>query len=209
MISRCMCFMLQPLRTNSLRQPVEQFGMRGPLAHDAEIARRADDALAEVIMPDAIHHHARGAADSRDRSASWPAPCGGRWIRRRAGGTILAGAGIENREEARLHFFLRRVVDADRRGRAWPARCGRGRSCPMPSGRSPGLMASNLRQLRFQRVVPLLRVRPCSCLAASSSAISRYGLALAYICHWIGRALGRAASGSSPGSRAGTCRSTP
>ena len=41
-------------------QPVEQFGMRRALAHDAEIAGRADDAAAEVIMPDAIDHDARG-----------------------------------------------------------------------------------------------------------------------------------------------------
>ena len=34
--------------------------MRGAGAHAAEIVRRVDDAAAEVILPDAIHHHARG-----------------------------------------------------------------------------------------------------------------------------------------------------
>ena len=47
-------------------QPVEQFGMRGALAHLAEIVGRADDAFAEMMLPDAIDHHARG---QRIRSA--------------------------------------------------------------------------------------------------------------------------------------------
>src|SRR6266508_1736634 len=33
--------------------------MRGPFTHAAEIARSPDDALAEVSLPDAIHHHTR------------------------------------------------------------------------------------------------------------------------------------------------------
>jgi hypothetical protein len=40
-------------------QPVEQFGVRRRFAHLAEVARRAHDALAEVMLPDAVHHHPR------------------------------------------------------------------------------------------------------------------------------------------------------
>ena len=40
-------------------EPIEQLGMRGLLAHDAEVARRADQAFAEVMLPDAVHDHAR------------------------------------------------------------------------------------------------------------------------------------------------------
>ena len=39
-------------------QPVEQFRMRRPFAAEAEIARRGDDALAEMVLPEAIDHHA-------------------------------------------------------------------------------------------------------------------------------------------------------
>ncbi len=42
------------------RQPVEQLRMRRRLAHLAEVARRADDAFAEMMLPDPVHHHARG-----------------------------------------------------------------------------------------------------------------------------------------------------
>ena len=39
------------------RQPVEQFRVRGPLAFGTEVARRADDPFAEVMLPDAVDHH--------------------------------------------------------------------------------------------------------------------------------------------------------
>ena len=39
---------------------VEQFGMARLLAGRAEIIRRAHEALAEEMQPDAIHQHARG-----------------------------------------------------------------------------------------------------------------------------------------------------
>ncbi len=47
-------------RDEFVGQPIQQLGMRGTLAHAAEIVGRADDAASEMIMPDAIHHHARG-----------------------------------------------------------------------------------------------------------------------------------------------------
>ncbi len=42
------------------REPIEQFRMRGSRAVCAEVAGRADQPFAEMILPDAIHHHARG-----------------------------------------------------------------------------------------------------------------------------------------------------
>ena len=41
-------------------QPVKQSGMRRATAEFAKIARRPDDAAAEVAVPQAIHHHTRG-----------------------------------------------------------------------------------------------------------------------------------------------------
>ena len=58
MISRCSCLIDQPDAMNRRRQMVEQFGMRGPLAQQAEIAGRADDAAAEMVLPDAVDDHA-------------------------------------------------------------------------------------------------------------------------------------------------------
>ena len=43
-----------------MREPVEQFGMRGRGAHEAEVVRGGDEALAEVLLPDAVHDHAGG-----------------------------------------------------------------------------------------------------------------------------------------------------
>jgi hypothetical protein len=43
-----------------VREPVEQFGMRGSGSHEAEVVRGGDEALAEVLLPDAIHDHACG-----------------------------------------------------------------------------------------------------------------------------------------------------
>jgi hypothetical protein len=41
-------------------EPVEQFGMRGACADEAEVARRADEAGAEVVMPETVHGDAGG-----------------------------------------------------------------------------------------------------------------------------------------------------
>ena len=45
-------------------QPVEQFGMRGPVAERAEVGRRGDEPAAEVVHPDAVDQHARRPADA-------------------------------------------------------------------------------------------------------------------------------------------------
>ena len=41
-------------------QPIQQLGMGGRHSSLAEIAGRAHDALAEMMLPDAVHHDARG-----------------------------------------------------------------------------------------------------------------------------------------------------
>src|SRR5262245_58362524 len=41
-------------------EPVQQFRMTRPITDRAKVARRADDSFAEVILPDSIHHYARG-----------------------------------------------------------------------------------------------------------------------------------------------------
>src|SRR2546423_1257992 len=40
-------------------EPVEELGMSGTAAHAAKIVRGGDDAGSEMILPDAIDHHAR------------------------------------------------------------------------------------------------------------------------------------------------------
>ena len=49
-----------PLRDEASGQPVKQLGMAGAFSAQAEIARRLHQAGAEVMLPDAIHHHACG-----------------------------------------------------------------------------------------------------------------------------------------------------
>ena len=60
MISLCSRFTLQPFSHELAGQPVEQLGVRRPLAEAAEVARGADDAPAEVVHPDAVDQHAGG-----------------------------------------------------------------------------------------------------------------------------------------------------
>ena len=43
-----------------IREPVEQFRLRGNGAHEAEIVGGGHEALTEVLLPDAVHNHARG-----------------------------------------------------------------------------------------------------------------------------------------------------
>ena len=51
----------RPARADEFaREPVEQFGMRRLHAVSPEVARRLDEASAEVTLPDAVHHHAGG-----------------------------------------------------------------------------------------------------------------------------------------------------
>ena len=43
-----------------IRQIVQQLGVGGAAAHATEIIGRVDDAAAEMIRPDPVHHDARG-----------------------------------------------------------------------------------------------------------------------------------------------------
>ncbi len=47
-----------PLIAKLHRQPIEQFGMRGQVAHAAKIVGRIDDPATEVIEPNTIHDRA-------------------------------------------------------------------------------------------------------------------------------------------------------
>ena len=69
-------------------QPVEQLGMAGRVAHDAEIVRRGDEPLAKMELPDPVDDHARrqrvlGAG----QPASQPEPAAGRTWRSACGGS--------------------------------------------------------------------------------------------------------------------------
>ena len=54
----------------SAGQPVEQLGVAGPFAQDAEVAGGGDQPPAEVVLPDPVDHHARGqrVVGTRDRA---------------------------------------------------------------------------------------------------------------------------------------------
>ena len=56
--------------TNSDGQPVEQLGMAGRLALDAEVLGGLDQADAEVLLPEAIDGDARGQRVVRRQPAS-------------------------------------------------------------------------------------------------------------------------------------------
>ena len=68
----------------ALGEPVEQLRMRGGLAVEAEVAWGGDEAPAEVIVPGAIDHHARGQGIGRvaDPARQGPSAIGLGGIRR-------------------------------------------------------------------------------------------------------------------------------
>ena len=92
-----------------IRQPVQQLGMGGALAHQAEVAGRGHDPPAEMVLPDAVRHDAAGEGIF---GASQPIRQRGPASRRfqSFGGRILGRRRIENREESRLHFFTGRGI---------------------------------------------------------------------------------------------------
>ena len=70
---------------NSTASQSSSSGCDGALAHLAEVARRADDALAEVMLPDPVDHHARGQrVVGRDEPLREAAAAPARWSRRPA-----------------------------------------------------------------------------------------------------------------------------
>ena len=58
-ISRCIDLRLQPRATISRGQPVEQLGVRGRAAVEAEVAGRLDQARSEVCLPEPVDHDPR------------------------------------------------------------------------------------------------------------------------------------------------------
>ena len=54
-------------------QPIEQFGMRRPAAVVSEVGGRFDDAAAEMVVPQAVDHHAGRQRVLRLARSSWPA----------------------------------------------------------------------------------------------------------------------------------------
>ena len=89
-------------------QVVQKLRMRGPGAHHAEVTRRSDDALAEMIMPDAVHHY-----PSRQRVLGAGDPVG--QCRPATRGSVSGHRNdtrisrFDDRQEAGLYLFERRV----------------------------------------------------------------------------------------------------
>ena len=42
------------------REPIQQFGVRGTLTLEAEVARVRGNALVKMMLPDSVHENARG-----------------------------------------------------------------------------------------------------------------------------------------------------
>ena len=98
-----------------------------------------------------------------------------------AGGTIFAGAGIEQRQESRLHFVLRRIVHADAenvRGGRGPPQVGQ----PDAFRKLTRIEIAELRQLRSSARRRPSSARPSAASPRRRRTCSRYGLALAHIC---------------------------
>ena len=88
------------------RKPVEQFRMRRLVAPESEIARRSDEALAEMVMPEAIHEDAR-----RERIVAMGDPLGQRTatLAFRRGGVAKFSSRMFGPSKARREDFLRLV----------------------------------------------------------------------------------------------------
>jgi hypothetical protein len=88
------------------RKPVEQFGMRRPLAHDAEVFRRLNEPGSEHFVPHAVHGDARG-----QRIVRTDGP-----LRKRQ--AVMRLAGRQRREivrRVRFHSLSARGIDAARK----------------------------------------------------------------------------------------------
>ena len=52
-----MQFLERPaFRDKPIREPIEQFGMGRPFAHASEVARGTNQALSEMVLPNAVHN---------------------------------------------------------------------------------------------------------------------------------------------------------
>src|SRR5260221_8715256 len=94
-----------PLPDELAREPVEQFGMRGPRALRAEIVLAFDDPFAEVRLPDAVHGDARrqGIARIDDPSGEIePRRCARLRLRKYGGHTGLDGRSLAGEIAAQM-----------------------------------------------------------------------------------------------------------
>ena len=102
-------------------QPVEQFRVGWSVAGDAEVTRRGDDSRAEMLLPQAIHHH-----PGRQRILGIGDPFGERGTAA-AGGAHRLDVGVavvERGEVAGLEFVAgaapRAAFEQVRRWAVWP-----------------------------------------------------------------------------------------
>ena len=155
-MSRCICFDRPAGADELVGQVVEQFGVARPFAEFAEVARRADDAFAEMVLPDAVDHDAgrqrvvrprqpfgqlQAAAARRDRLLVRRRPGfpGSGAARDRPGGRSGRGGGCARRGRRR----------AGCRGRRLPARRWRTRSAAAaPSSARPARLPTARARLR-------------------------------------------------------------
>ena len=98
-------------------EPIEQFGMRGRRAEFAKIAGVGGQPAAEMLLPHAVDHHARGegVVGARNPIGQSRAAAGGLQSGRRRSDDRVAG--IQQREEARLHHGVPLGNAGDRRHR--------------------------------------------------------------------------------------------
>ena len=63
-----MYFLYAPIMLDKIvRQPIQQFGMRGLFAQMAEVVESRNQAATEMALPNPIHHNAAGEAIARFR----------------------------------------------------------------------------------------------------------------------------------------------
>ena len=137
------------------RQIIEQLRMRGTLAQLAEIAGRAHDSLAEMMLPDAIHHDARGQRIAR---------IGDRLGQVQPAAAVRETAAARRRERIdtkmrRHHLALVGAIAAEvdmLRLRSWPRRAARAGTDTSPAAPSsappvPRAASSDARAIRPAR----------------------------------------------------------
>ena len=157
---------------NSSASQSSSSGCDGRLAHLAEVARRADDALAEVVLPEAIDHHARGERVVLRRRATRRARAGASSTSRpRAAARERPLRLAHDREHAGRHLRSRRVRTAamqEERRLRHRGRARRSRSA-VGSGRGVCLSSAAISRLHVARASPS---RPAGISATMSASVT-------------------------------------